>query len=283
MKQKKFTGDEKSFKKSWKKGEERFYNHWTKGEPQNQVQLAFRNHWEVFRILMKDKLFNKGKRCLEVGCGRGSVSAYFSENGFDCTLLDISPDVIEVAKKIFQDNKLKAKCVVGDANKLPYKDNSFDVVVSIGLLEHFEDIETPIKEQIRILDKGGLFLGYVVPKYHNNVQKDFVWFNDILKAYKKAAEGLPPKEKLFRSDADSKPYIKLLKKYKLKGIKASGIYCLPMISHSIEFPFSLMPSEAEKVVVEHFKNILKSRKNIGLHPWLCKEGYGQAFLVWGYK
>ena len=39
-----------------------------------------------------------------------------------------------------------------------------------GLLEHFEDIVTPIEEQIRILDKGGLFIGYIVPEYEDNIQ-----------------------------------------------------------------------------------------------------------------
>jgi len=280
----KISGDKKSFKRSWKATiPERFYSHWIKGDPQNQIQFAFRNHWEVFNILMKSKLFNKGKRCLEVGCGRGSMSAYFSDNGFDCTLLDISSEAISAAQSIFKKNKLKGHFLVGDANNLQFKDNSFDVVVSIGLLEHFEDIESPIKEQIRILDRGGLFLGYIVPKYSNNIQKDYEWINNILKAYKKNSFEIFLKEKLFRSNNDSTSYIKVLKSQKLKGINSSGIYSLPMISHSVDFPFSLMPDEAEKEVVKHFKDMLSSRKKTKKHPWLCREGYGQAFLVWGYK
>jgi hypothetical protein len=44
-----------------------------------------------------------------------------------------------------------------------------------------------------------------------------------------------------------------------------------------------MPKEAEKILVDHFKTELKNRKNAKIHPWFCKEGYGQAFLAWGYK
>jgi len=75
-----------------------------------------------------------------------------------------------------------------------------------------------------------------------------------------------------------------MKKEGLEDVHASGIYLLPMISHSIEFPFSLMPSGAEKRILKHFNQLLKEReKDSNMHPWLCKEGYGQAFLLWGYK
>ncbi|MFH1894727.1 MAG: class I SAM-dependent methyltransferase [Patescibacteria group bacterium] len=280
----KFSGDKESFIKNWRTRKEKFYNQWLRGEPKNQVQLAFRNHWEVFQELLKNRLFNKGKRCLEVGCGRGSISAYFCDAGYDCTLLDISPEVIEVAKGIFKQNKLKAKFKVGDANNLPFKDNSFDVIVSIGLLEHFQNIETPIKEQIRALDKGGILIGYVVPKYKNNIQKDYVWINEILKGYTKEEESTSYKMGLFRSDFPSKVYRKIFKKYKLRNVSSSGIYVLPMVSHSIDFPFTLMPKESELAVVKYFKKIIEiRRKKIKKHPWLCKEGVGQAFLIWGFK
>ena len=279
-------GDIKSFEQSWKEHEESFYKHWTRGEPLNQIQFGFRNHWIVFKELLKNRHFNNGKRCLEIGCGRGTISAYFSDDGYDCTLLDISESVIEIAKEIFKKNSLKATFKVGNANNLPFENNSFDIVFSIGLLEHFEDVETPIKEQIRVLDKGGLFIAYVVPNYTENIQKEYNWINDILKGYisEYNKNSQPPKKEIYRSDDDSTKYIKILKKYNLKDINASGVYPLPMISHSIKFPFTLMPKESEKAIVKHFKKLLEKRRNeTGKNPWLCKEGYGQAFLVWGFK
>lgn len=277
------SGDSATFNRSWKKSKESFYTHWTRGEPKNQIQLAFRQHWTLFSELMKDKCFNKGKRVLEVGCGRGSLSCYFADAGYDCTLLDLSPQAIDIARKIFEQNGLKANFAVGDANALPYKDGSFDVVFSIGLLEHFEDIEKPIKEQVRILDKGGIFIGYVVPKYTENVQKDYVWINEILKGYAEQKERIS-KDAIFRSDVGSPKYIAAMKKFGLRNIGASGVYPLPMISHSTDFPFSLMPERSELVLVDRFKRILEEkRKKTGKNPWLCEEGYGQAFLVWGFK
>lgn len=189
-------------------------------------------------------------------------------------------------KKFFRINKLKAKFKTGDAINIPFNDNSFDIIVSIGLLEHFEDIKALIKEQIRVLDKGGIFLGYVVPKYRNNVQKDYNWINDILKGYLSGSKKTiqPQKEELYRTDYDSKKYIKIMEKNGLYDIHASGIYPLPMISHSINFPFTLMPEKSEKVLLAHFKKILEEKKkNPDINPWLCEEGYGQALLIWGFK
>lgn len=281
----KYTGDNEEWNKNWQLREEAIYTHWTRNNPENQVQLAFRNHWSLFNTFMEFPSYNGGKRVLEVGCGRGSLSSYFSDAGFDCTLLDLSPDVIEIAKNIFSRNNLPAKFLVGDAYDLDLKNSAFDLVFSIGVFEHFEDIETPIKEQLRVLDKGGLFIAYIVPEYQNNIQKNFDWVNDILKGYVNAKnEGLQNsnKHEVYRSDKGSEKYIPVLEKYGLKNISAFGTYPVPMISHSTDFPFSLMPSESEKSFVNYLEAILESNTEFP-HPWMCNEGEGNAFVVWGYK
>ena len=277
-------GDRKAFEQNWNSRVETHYIHWTRGEPENQIQLAFRNHWELFKEIMGHEFW--GSRVLEVGCGRGSMSAYFADNGFDCTLMDSSESAMKAAKEVFKKHGLKAKFHVGDAMKLPYDDGAFDIVFSIGLLEHFEDIETPIVEQMRVLCKGGLFLGYVVPKYIDNVQKAYEWINDLLKELVDfdSLDDRSRKEKVFRSDADSARYLEVLKNLSLREINASGVYPLPMISYSTEFPFTLLNPASERILVAHFQKILdeirlKSKRN----PWLCAEGFGQAFLIWGYK
>jgi len=279
-------GDTASFDANWKSRAESLYTHWTRGEVINQIQLAFRNHWLLFSELMKAAdNYNGGKKVLEIGCGRGSLSCYFSDAGYDCTLVDISENVIEVARKIFEVNDLNATFVVGDANNLELSDDTFDVIYSIGLLEHFEDIETPIKEQIRVLKPGGIWFGYIVPEYKDNVQKDYEWINEILKGYQAASEeGATRKAEIYRSDFGSERYIPVLEKLGLSNVQASGVYPLPMISHSIDFPFSLMPDKSEAVLVEHFKTMLENNaQKTGKNPWLCEEGEGNAFLVWGVK
>tara|TARA_B100000795_G_C22803119_1_gene443052 strand:- start:1210 stop:2067 length:858 start_codon:yes stop_codon:yes gene_type:complete len=279
-------GDVDSFDSNWRNRAESFYTHWVKGDVQNQIQLAFRNHWTLFsELISKEEDYNKGKRVLEIGCGRGSLSCYFSDAGYYCTLVDLSENVINVAKEIFKKSKLKADFVVGDANNLDIPDNSFDIIYSIGLLEHFEDIETPIKEQIRVLDKGGVWFGYIVPEYSDNVQKNYEWINEILKDYQESTKDTSIKKDLiYRSDFGSERYIPILKKLGLRNIQASGVYPIPMISHSIDFPFSLMPKKSEKALLGYFEKLLsQNSEETGNHQWLCKEGFGNAFLVWGVK
>ena len=279
------NGDLISFQGNWKERDESCYVHWTRSEPVNQIQLAFRNHWILLRELMEDVYFNKGTRTLEVGCGRGSLSSYFSDAGYECTLLDISEDVIDKARVIFQRNDLKVKFEVGDAQKLPFDDKSFDIVFSIGLLEHFEDCEPLISEQIRVLDDGGLLFCYIVPECQGNIQKEYEWINKILKEYVQDSTGKThQKLPVWRSAVSSRDILFLLEKYGLSNVNASGVYPLPMISHSIEFPFTLMQEESEKALVSHFEQMLKENgRKTGQNPWLCEEGYGQAFVMWGYK
>lgn len=278
----KYKGDGASFDENWRATEEAHYLHWTRDLPSNQIQLAFRQHWITFQELMGSDF--KGRRVLEVGCGRGSLSAYFSDAGWDCTLLDLSPAAIELARNAFMANGLSAKFDVGDCMSLPYENESFDLIFSIGLLEHFEQIDQVIEEQVRVLAPGGLFIGYVVPHMPENIQREHLWFCDVLKALMPSGK-TDEKTEVFRSDALSPTYVQVMKGLSLENIGASGTYPLPMISHSTEFPFSLLPPPAEQVLVSHFMRVLDERKrdNGGCNPWLCDEGYGQAFLVWGFK
>jgi len=273
-------GSTKEFDANWKNRKETLYNHWIRGDVENQIQLAFRSHWKLFQELLKD---NSGKKCLEVGCGRGSISSYFADAGYDCTLLDYSQSVLDTAKKVFENNGHKAKFVCGDARNLPFQDGQFDVVVSIGLLEHFEDIQTIIDQQYRILNKGGVFLGYIVPENKENIQKYFNFINKILNYIYRLFKGNRKelqKVDIYRSDDDSKVYVDCINKHKIKDLFVSGVYPLPMISHSPEFPFSLLPKPLEKLLTTVFKSVLIFRKLIfKRNPWLCDEKLGQAFLV----
>lgn len=277
------SGSVKEFDINWREREETYYNHWTKGEPINQIQLAFRMHWEVFNEIMGAASRKKGKS-LEVGCGRGSLSSYFADNGWDATLFDSSPQVLNAAEQIFKKNGHKANFIEGDANSLDFTDNTFDVVFSVGLLEHFEDVYKPISEQWRVLKPGGWFLGYIVPENPYSIQRYFGWFNNILKLisflFTDRKKNNPSKEPVFRSTFESQHYLNAIKPLAVNNLLIKGMYPLPMISHSQEFPFSLLPPVMELVLTKLFKLVLFTRRLItGQHGWLCSERMGQAFLL----
>jgi SAM-dependent methyltransferase len=278
----KHLGDGESFDRNWVETQEAHYLHWTREKPANQIQLAFRQHWLTFQELLPTDLL--GRRVLEVGCGRGSLSAYFADAGWDCTLLDISEAAIDLARGAFARHDLKARFEVGDCLNMSFETGSFDLVFSIGLLEHFEEIEAAIAEQVRILAPGGVFIGYVVPHIPENVQKDHAWICDILAAII-PANPAAAKTPVFRSDDLSPPYLRAMEKAGLSALGASGTYPLPMISNSPDFPFTLLPPAAERILVDHFETMLEARRKEGggSNPWFCEETEGQAFLVWGRK
>ena len=269
----------KGFDANWRSRKETLNNYWIPGAPKNQIQLAFRMHWRLFAELLD---VTRSGRCLEVGCGRGSASSFFAQAGFDCTLLDYSPSVLSTATTIFANNGHQGSFVCGDANALPFACDNFDIILSIGLLEHFEDIAPPLKEQYRVLKPGGLFLGYVVPERPTNIQRYFRWVNRILKllALFGKSKASAPKTPIYRNDLGSERYLPVLDEIKAKDVQAFGVYPLPMISHSPEFPFSLMPRPIEWLLTQVFMGVLWSRRHLyGKNPWMCRESLGQAFLL----
>ena len=276
-------GSSTEFDENWKLRRETKYSHWRRGAPRNQIQLAFRNHFEVFsRYLRKDGA--KHGACLEIGAGRGSISSFFAEEGYRCTLLDSSATVLDVAREIYVCNGHEATFVVGDANQLDLQDDTYDVVVSIGLLEHFEDIVPPLREQLRILRPGGRCFCYVVPENPQNVQKYFRFINTFLRAFsgsKPSAEKYGENKKpIFRTGSLSCNYLHALQAMGAKDLNAVGMYPLPMISPSPEFPFTLMSPPLELALTWVYRFVLMIRGFLkSEHPWTCDETLGQAFLV----
>lgn len=274
-------GDPAAFDSNWKMRSETHYNHFTLGSPKNQIQLAFRSHYEVFSEILT-RYPTLDKTVLETGCGRGTLSNYFAVNGWDVTLLDYNQSVLDVAKNIFVAQNLDVKIIKGDALSLGIPDNTYDVVTNIGLLEHFEEIKTVMDEQLRVLKPGGWCLSYVVPERPDNVQRYFNWINVILKFFslswiRAKAIGKP---EVYRSDNYSDRYLSCIDDELVERVITHGMYPLPMISHSPEFPFSLLPRPFEFVLVCIFRVVLRVRSVFTKkHGWVCSEKNGQAFLV----
>ena len=277
----KIQGDPEAFDSNWRGRKETQYNHFTVGMPANQIQLAFRSHFEVFSEIL-EKFPTSGKDYIETGCGRGTLSSYFANAGWNVTLLDYNESVLHVAKNIFEAQGLEIQYLQGDALDLDIPDNSFDLVTNIGLLEHFEDIETLVSEQLRVLKPNGWFLSYVVPERKDNVQRYFAWINSILRVISLdwligKKDQKPP---VYRSDNYSDRYISAVDTASAQRIITHGMYPLPMISHSPDFPFSLLPGPAEYILTKLFSLTLGLRRLLyGRHGWICDERIGQAFLV----
>ncbi|MCX6085530.1 MAG: methyltransferase domain-containing protein [Caldiserica bacterium] len=97
----------------------------------------------------------RGKTVLDVGCGTGLYSIRLSEGGADVTAVDISPKMIEIARRKAQDRGQYIWYDQADMIKLPYENRTFDMVVSIAALEFSADPLLALMEMARVLRPGG--------------------------------------------------------------------------------------------------------------------------------
>lgn len=94
----------------------------------------------------------KNAKVLDAGCAFGDLLALLDENNFTTFGIDISQYALNRAKKI-----TKAKLILGDINKkLSYKDNFFDAIFVLDVIEHLESPYQFLLEVQRVLKKGGI-------------------------------------------------------------------------------------------------------------------------------
>jgi len=100
----------------------------------------------------------QGMKLLEVGCGTGHWSQFFSNCGFEVTGVDVSERMIQRAQG---KHIARALFHIADGHSLPYKDNSFDVTAAITTLEFADNAELVVREMVRCTRKpsGQLLIG----------------------------------------------------------------------------------------------------------------------------
>ncbi|MBC7931418.1 MAG: methyltransferase domain-containing protein, partial [Rubrivivax sp.] len=103
-----------------------------------------------------------GSRLLDVGCGSGWLSEYFARLGYDVTGIDISPELVEIARArvaaipfgVDHETRLRCRFLVHDAESLPL-DEEFDAVVCYDSLHHFEDERAVFRNLAAMTRTGG--------------------------------------------------------------------------------------------------------------------------------
>lgn len=105
-------------------------------------------------------LSTKATKILDLGCGEGTRLNHFCKRGKELVGVDISSTAIKKAKEQYP----MINFVSGDLEKLPLKDESFDLVYSAFVLEHLDNPEKAITEAVRVLEKDG-DLVLVAPNY----------------------------------------------------------------------------------------------------------------------
>lgn len=145
------------------------------------------------RILLKLK---PGiKRVLDVGCGFGDFLRFLEDEGVGVSGVDIAPHALKEARKRVSGRLYRVDVV---SERLPYKDEWFDAVAIIDVIEHIFSSEKILSEAYRVLRKGGLVfittpnnqgkIGDLVKRIfpedptHINVQGKGYWLKRLVEA-----------------------------------------------------------------------------------------------------
>ena len=106
-----------------------------------------------------------GKKVLDVGCGNGYVLERFARENAEVYGIDITPMSIKLCHQRFDFKELKGDFIVANAEEIPFPDNYFDCITSMGVLHHVPNTEKAVSEIYRVLKPGGKL---IVMFYHKN-------------------------------------------------------------------------------------------------------------------
>jgi ubiquinone/menaquinone biosynthesis C-methylase UbiE len=96
-----------------------------------------------------------GGQVLEVGCGAGWEAVRWARAGMAVTGIDLSDAALALATRNLEHNGLDGTLMWGNAEELPFEDDTFDVVSSLGVLHQTESTEAAVREVHRVLKPGG--------------------------------------------------------------------------------------------------------------------------------
>lgn len=121
---------------------------------------------EPYVLPLIRSLESAGKTVLEVGCGLGTDSREFARQGANTVAIDLSISNALLSKTGLTTYGLQGETMNADAENLPLRDESFDIVYSWGVLHHTPDTQRAINELHRVLRPKGRA---IVMLYHKGL------------------------------------------------------------------------------------------------------------------
>ncbi|OGH02248.1 MAG: hypothetical protein A2798_03950 [Candidatus Levybacteria bacterium RIFCSPHIGHO2_01_FULL_37_17] len=124
-------------------------DNYRKHTPKNPLQKYLIDRF--FATFLQTIKFTNINSVLDVGCGEGFTMQRMKDAGIGKTRegVEYSKDAIAIAKKLYPDLNIKQ----GDIYNLPYKANSFELLVCTEVLEHLEYPKKALLELVRVSKK----------------------------------------------------------------------------------------------------------------------------------
>jgi SAM-dependent methyltransferase len=135
------------------------------GQPQEFYTRAKANH---LRHILDAKRGTRPLDVLDIGCGHGLIHPYLSEAGCRLTGIDMAKNAIEMARR----RNPHVNYDVYDGFRLPYPEETFDVIFTICVMHHLpvDQRDIFVSEARRVLRRGGSFVIFEHNKLNPLVQ-----------------------------------------------------------------------------------------------------------------
>jgi ubiquinone/menaquinone biosynthesis C-methylase UbiE len=144
------------------------FERWFVNSPVRQIKQHLVMQWFKSTVALP-----AGTTILEIGCGRGvgAKLIYETYQPIHLYLLDLDPQMIKKAsRRLNGENKKPISFCIGDAARLPIKNDSLDAVFGFGFLHHVPAWRDGLAEVARVLKHGGV---YFMEEYYPNLYQNF--------------------------------------------------------------------------------------------------------------
>lgn len=124
--------------------------------------------FNFFRMRANGSLF------LDLGCGAGEGTNYLaSQEGWTVYGIDLAHDALAYAHRLYQNHG--AKFIQMNAEKLAFRSECFDGIISVEVIEHIPDPKAYLEEACRILQKEGIFILTTPNKLRSSPTPGSLW------------------------------------------------------------------------------------------------------------
>jgi len=148
-------------------------------------KIAEKGLWESEEILI-NKYFKPNSSILDIGCGSGRTTFPLNQMGYKVTGVDVTPAMIEIAKKVSFTKGADINFLLGDATNLKFEDNYFDgaIFANNGWVQipGKENRQKALDEIYRVLKPNSYFILTAHQRYYSG-RYLFLWIKNWIKFY----------------------------------------------------------------------------------------------------